>query len=142
MAFKKQGWPLPRQSTLDAISAETVIAREAFQTQLHTHIDVFAQYVGTATNLMLRHHEPEFWGDRAPVSAVEVWSAWVKVAALAVRIIEEGSREYSYAKRGYEPFPENPLPPQMEAVAEKFRKSRRANGHGPHCQCDDCERKP
>lgn len=120
MAFKTGQWPEPKPGTIAAIRAETVNARNLFPDQLQSNLEMISEYAGRATVALVRHHEHD-----PNVSAVDVWSAWVKVAVLAVRIIEEGSREYDYAKRGYEPFSEtNDLPLWMNEAAEKFRKGK------------------
>jgi hypothetical protein len=81
-------WPNMRDDTLRAISDELIRARKKYPRR-GLHMKLLASYATELNNAIVQHH-----CERG--AAVQVYACAVSVAAMAIRLLEEGDLNYRY----------------------------------------------
>jgi hypothetical protein len=86
---KVGSWPNMRDDTLRAVCDELIRARKAHPSKLN-NLHIFQK---CAVSL----HEELVFNQLGKISAVQIYARAAQVAAMAIRILEEGAENFAYA---------------------------------------------
>lgn len=86
-------WPQMRKATFDQISAELLRARAKHPRQ-GDFLKLIDSYLDELTNALADHHRP----NTKVRSTAQIFASAATVAAMAIRIMEEGTEGYRYCE--------------------------------------------
>jgi len=89
--LKLPQWPNMRADTLKAIAGELVRARKSHPAR-GKHLKLMLSYADELTRNMIDHNDP---GGKLG-SATQIYALAMTVAAMAIRVMEEGDVDYRY----------------------------------------------